>query len=363
MNFAVIPWADYQLGDKLFGIIKQDGTLQLNDGYLADFYRGFVKKKHVIHTVDMYESLSEVDFFLIFPIECWRWTNRLIKLGYENKLIYCNTEPPSVVRRHSTRGYKMLSEVFSRILVRNSDMVDNTTFFLKHGLYIFKKRFSNIPFDERKLLVAISGNKKSRYPGELYSERRNIYYFFEKNYKSQFDLFGHGWDIAEHPCYQGTVDNKIDVYHNYKFAICFENIRGMKDYVTEKILDCICAGVVPIYAGASNISEYIPKECFIEFGDFNNYEDLAHYLLDMKEEEYCSFLSAMDSLLKTDIQKKYSGEQYVEDILKCISSNNTFNISVRGRIYVAIASCWESVVLGIYNIKQVIVKGRRKIDD
>jgi len=40
------------------------------------------------------------------------------------------------------------------------------------------------------------------------------------------------------------------VYHKYKFALAFENIKDTIGGVSEKIYDCICAGIVPIYYGS-----------------------------------------------------------------------------------------------------------------
>ena len=39
-------------------------------------------------------------------------------------------------------------------------------------------------------------------------------------------------------------------------------------YMTEKIWDSFKAKTVPVYWGASNIEEYVPKNCFIDYRDF-----------------------------------------------------------------------------------------------
>ena len=41
----------------------------------------------------------------------------------------------------------------------------------------------------------------------------------------------------------------------------------MSGYITEKILDCLESGIVPIYAGAPNIDRIIPNDCFIDYID------------------------------------------------------------------------------------------------
>lgn len=49
-------------------------------------------------------------------------------------------------------------------------------------------------------------------------------------------------------------DNKIEFLKNYKFNICPENTNGQY-YVTEKLVDAIRAGCIPIYWGANNNPE------------------------------------------------------------------------------------------------------------
>lgn len=41
-------------------------------------------------------------------------------------------------------------------------------------------------------------------------------------------------------------------------------MRGEKGYITEKIFDCFFPGVIPIYWGAENVTDYIPQDTFID---------------------------------------------------------------------------------------------------
>lgn len=74
---------------------------------------------------------------------------------------------------------------------------------------------------------------------------------------------------------------KRDGLSQHKFAIAFENSRDPYyawGWVTEKIYDCLGCGTIPIYWGAPNITEYVPKELFIDFRDFPDTKDLHAYL-------------------------------------------------------------------------------------
>lgn len=346
MKFAVIPWAESEFNDAFFGSYDSDGNLMLSDSYRADMYNEFFRLGHEVHTIDRYENLREVDYFLILPMDCWKWTNKLIHMGLADRLIYCNAEPPSVLKRNSPKGYKILRQIFPYILTWNSKWVDNTSIFRKHTQYRFENRFGNVPYEKRKLLTAISGNKHSKYPNELYSERDKVYAYFEKNYADHFDFYGSGWENSKdsHPCYRGYANEKEEVYHKYRFAICFENTSGLYDYVTEKILDCICAGVVPIYAGTPNIYEYVPSNCFIDYFSFSDCGELANYIVNMSEGEYSNYQNAMMNFICSDKIALFSGGLYTRDILNAIHSKKRFVLTKIGRFYVIIQTFKECIM-------------------
>jgi hypothetical protein len=52
----------------------------------------------------------------------------------------------------------------------------------------------------------------------------------------------------------------------------------MKGYITEKIFDCFYAGTVPIYYGASDISDFIDPKSFIDYQNFSGLTDLKRFI-------------------------------------------------------------------------------------
>ena len=72
-------------------------------------------------------------------------------------------------------------------------------------------------------------------------------------------------------------ENKTETISKYKFAVCFEN-TSYPGYVTEKIIDCLVAGLIPIYLGAPDISEFVPEEAFIDMRKFNTWQELDNYV-------------------------------------------------------------------------------------
>eukprot|EP00928_Gymnodinium_smaydae_P017904 TRINITY_DN16830_c0_g1_i2.p1 TRINITY_DN16830_c0_g1~~TRINITY_DN16830_c0_g1_i2.p1 ORF type:complete len:519 (-),score=118.08 TRINITY_DN16830_c0_g1_i2:106-1662(-) len=70
------------------------------------------------------------------------------------------------------------------------------------------------------------------------------------------------------PRYRGNVslptflDTKVVGFEGYKFAVAFENSPAT-GYFTEKMVDVVLSGAVPIYFGASDIDEMVNEKAFV----------------------------------------------------------------------------------------------------
>jgi hypothetical protein len=136
-------------------------------------------------------------------------------------------------------------------------------------------------------VVVINGNKMSFIKGELYSLRR-------KAIKSlgNLDLFGTQWDskfvprlivtfksfaqavlslklprpsglnlwFQDYPKSKGPVDDKLKTMSEYKYALVIENSA---EYMSEKLMESLFAGCIPIYVGPDPEEFGIPKELVI----------------------------------------------------------------------------------------------------
>ena len=148
----------------------------------------------------------------------------------------------------------------------------------------------------------------------MYSQRERVICAVEKYSPSDFDFYGGGWQKEGHPCYGGKVGDKAEVYHQYKFALAFENMKDVNGYVSEKILDCLTAGIVPIYKGADDISKYIPQNCFIPYDQFETPEQMIDLLKEIDEDKYNNFLDNAQIFLKSDKIKLFDGEEYARNV-------------------------------------------------
>jgi len=170
------------------------------------------------------------------------------------------------------------------------------------------------PFAERKLCSFISSNKWSNHPRHLYGARLATINAFEQLIPEQFDFFGIGWQATIHPCYKGPVHNKAEILSNYKFALCYENMPSLT-YITEKIFDCMRAGCVPIYLGASKIASFIPPEAYIDRRQFTSEQDLLYFLVMMQEEKHNNYTQAARDFFSQRASKRFSIAQFLHTIL------------------------------------------------
>lgn len=326
MKFAIIPWEDRFLKDKLFDVEDKITNVDERQTPFYEMKLELEREGHQVHTVDLYNDLTLVDYFLFFEGDL-NWLEKVIRMGMAERMIYCNAEPPSVNPLNCPEGYGKIKRYFPYILTWNDDWIDGETVFKRNIPYFFRYNIGNVPFSERKLLTSISGNKKSFHPDELYSEREKVLTFFENHYPDETDFYGTGWERASHPCYHGKVEKKYEVFWKYRFAICFENIKNVSGYVTEKILDCLTSGIVPVYAGAKNIDEYIPKACYIDYWQFQNHEQLADYLHSVEEGQFNEYLNAAKEFLGSEGTLAFSGAEYAKDILAVTERKKFFQVS------------------------------------
>lgn len=244
---------------------------------------------------------------------------------------------------NSSEGYVKLKKIFPYIMTWNEELVDGDRIFKRIIPYYIERKPGNIPFCNRKLITNISGNKSSKNSKELYSERERAITFFEKNYSRQFDLYGTGWDVKEHPSYKGTPENKYEIYHKYKFALALENTKDVTGYVTEKIYDCLVAGTVPIYEGAKDIIKHVPQECFIDYSRFVSLQELADYLTGMTESEYYNFQRSIENFLDSGIETSLGGAAYAQNIYFVINKNTQSNFRI---------AKFRRAIIGVYILRK-----------
>lgn len=231
---------------------------------------------------------------------------------------------------------------YKKIFTWDDELVD--------GVRYIKFNFPNpirVPevdgFEKRdRFCCLISGNKTlaTRDERNLYPERVKAIRWFEKHAPQDFDLFGIDWNmpvlhrgllgrierrvfrmlaklikLRPFPSYRGPVEHKHDVLIRTRFSICYENVRDIPGYITEKIFDCFFSGCVPVYWGANNITAHIPSDCFIDRRRFRDTEEVYAFLKTMTEQEFRGYQQRIASFLRSDAAYPFSAEFFATTIV------------------------------------------------
>ena len=205
------------------------------------------------------------------------------------------------------------------------------------------------PYEERPLLVALI-NANKRFPKvsdwDLYEERLKLIRWYEMYHPKSFGLFGRGWDkpspaftfsekltrrvnrlktqiygYRPYPSYRGAINTKFEAYGHGKFGICYENTKDLPNYITEKIFDCMIEGCVPVYWGANNVLDFIPKACFIDRRDFANTADLHDFLVAMDGASYGQYQANIAHFLAGSQADPFRAESFVNRVVKAITQD------------------------------------------
>lgn len=197
-------------------------------------------------------------------------------------------------------------------------------------------------YASRSLLIALIAANKSlpllRPRFDLYRERVRTIRWFERHAPNDFALYGPGWNksprlptrvggavhriealLPWRPCWfpswRGVVNTKREVLERARFSIVYENVRGLQGYITEKIFDAFCAGNVPVYWGAEDITDYIPPECFVDRRKFSDHKELHEYLRGMPEKRYLEYQRAIVDFLASKAAQAFSIPRFVSVIV------------------------------------------------
>lgn len=127
----------------------------------------------------------------------------------------------------------------------------------------------NIPWRNRiDGVVIISCNKKSQHPASIYPLREKL---SDALCESGYHVDWYGHQRMGKSYYRGPIADKLSIISKYKFHICTENTYDpifSYNYLTEKMTHCIFAGSVPLYMGAHNIDDLLPKNSFLDLRNF-----------------------------------------------------------------------------------------------
>jgi hypothetical protein len=264
--------------------IGDDLLLPLNDLYTHARDRG-------VTLVPLAEDtdLARLDaiLFLDFPDTRSPLARRALMAPKPKHLL---TFEPEVIRPENFA--EVHHAMFKSVFTWDDDLVESDP-----SLYVkvnYSCRLPAVPLEDRRTGFAalVASNKHSQHPRELYSQRMLVVRWYDRVVPEALALYGPGWNM--HPTWRGVLSPgaKRRTLAKFRFSYCFENAYGFRGYITEKLFDCLLAGVVPIYWGAENVADHVWSSCFIDRRGFNSQESLHRYLVGMSPKEYADYVTA-----------------------------------------------------------------------
>jgi hypothetical protein len=159
---------------------------------------------------------------------------------------------------------------------------------------------------KKKAALISTLNKGDRYRIRLEVARR---------WPHHVDVYGGGWP-KDLPNYRGLSVSKLATLRRYSHAIVFENQR-QPGYITEKLLDCLVAGTVPVYWGAPDVGEEVPAEALIEFEN----EDVPIGDI-VKDTSDCHRRRALIRRVGHEVLHAYRPERFFQAVERAVRGRN-----------------------------------------
>lgn len=299
------------LNNKIF---EEEG---FNQSYQPFIYlrKSLKKQGYNLNTIDKYSDNQSIDIVICLRYEFnLKTIFELVKKNDRIKILVISTEELSVAKTQEKTFF--LCGLFDRVLTWRDDDIDNTRFF-KYFYMNPKRTIAQHDISKsKKLICMINSYKKNseRHKHNIYNERLKVIEYFDSN--SSFSLYGFDWEnYNKHLiCYKGVIENKIDTYKKYSFAFAFENSNNEKGGISEKIFDIMSAGCIPIYYGAPNIQDLVPKNSFIDYRNFDSLEELNDFISNMNEFKKEEYRNAAKTFLLGNGYRKFNSEGFAETI-------------------------------------------------
>ena len=111
-------------------------------------------------------------------------------------------------------------------------------------------------------------------------------------FNNEIDLYGRG---TNNPLLQ-----KEEALIDYRYSITIENTK-QENYITEKLIDSLVVGTIPVYWGCPNLSKFFNMDGIITF---NNIDELKNLIPKLDKNLYNSKINAIKENI--ELAKQYS---------------------------------------------------------
>jgi hypothetical protein len=197
----------------------------------------------------------------------WISDNTIFRVAVQAEPPSVNNSGPENYLISNGHKYDLVLTYYESIL----SVLSNSSFNYFAGTWISDIKND---FNKNKLVSFITSNKNFATGHKVRIEVVN-------NLSHKFDLYGRGFN---------EISNKIIGLENYRYSVVIEN-EFMKNWFTEKIIDCFMTKTIPIYKGCPNIGDFYDTNGIIVF---DNIEELSDILDSLDDEKYESMRHSIE---------------------------------------------------------------------
>lgn len=147
----------------------------------------------------------------------------------------------------------------------------------------------------------------------LYRERSDYGEYIDKNFKC--DIYGDAWWNLQNNRGKFLGDRML-LYRSHQFCLIIENCQVI-NWMSEKMLDAMTGGCVPIYKGSPSVASIFPDNTFVNVDDFSDLGSAINYAYE-KGHDY--FYRNIDKVID-EIRERWEPREYFLNIL---------NLSIEG---------------------------------
>lgn len=127
--------------------------------------------------------------------------------------------------------------------------------------------------------------------------RRATVAAFAHKHPDKIDVYGRSLKPLRLYSWKGAIKDKYCALYGYQYSLAFEK-TSLRNYFTEKLIDCFLCWTKPIYWGCPNLSDFFPPESYT-WVDMLNPEWAADQILEAIDQpvDYDAIREARDLVL------------------------------------------------------------------
>jgi hypothetical protein len=242
---------------------------------------------------------------------------------------------------------------YDAVITYDKRLIDDERYFYFGPRAYYRHRIrEGLPFEERRVACLVGTNRKMRYRSGLFTMKKGWHFSFRDwldyafcpgqliTYRSRvgsacarypadgFDIYGEGWELLPETAhiFRGVPTESTLAYAGkYRYSFAFENHTGDASLISERIWDAFWGDTVPVYLGNKQISDFVPRDSYIDASQFENPKEMLDWLARSSKDSWSKHHEAGREFIRSPVIEKFLPESFAEQFLQqltCIAARN-----------------------------------------